>query len=361
MRVLFVPNTIGFGHIARAKATIDELSKEGVECGILTNKEGEQFSRANKIDAKVDPSFYGMSYSFAGGNRNRLDIMGTLGRLAIDSPKYVADYCRIIGKACGKDGYDLVINDFTPHLTRIPGANVINVMHYAVPTNFDDVRRIFSDPQSLFYEGLILPSIKMTAAFTNRFRMDLRRSRIDYSEYYPPIVSKVERTRMEIRKELDVTGMEKLIVDGRSNPPLNTYGRLSEMHPDLKFFVRAQNTGCAGIKSKGELVPNMVDYISAADLFVTKPGFSMMSEAVVAGTPMLFERPEFHFEGLTNMRMAEAAGYGKPIDCLEDDVIAAVDRLRHGGLPNGLPYLTRMIREVSETKPLLRRLMSAVR
>jgi hypothetical protein len=182
--------------------------------------------------------------------------------------------------------------------------------------------------------------------------MDLRRSRIDYEHVFPPIVSRTRKTPTQIRDELKLSAKDKLVVDGRRNPPLGLYDALGKEY-GLHFLIRSSHQTGEQIKSMN-FIPNMVDYIAAADLFVTSSGFSSLSEGAVSGTLMLIDPPEFHFEGLKNLAIAEREGYGRRIHCLSEDIIREVDdRRRPAPLENGLPYAIEILGGLYSQTPLL--------
>jgi len=315
------------------------------------------FLRNNGVQIDVDSSFHGISYCFRkSGNEKSLDPIMTLGRLLIDTPHYFRDYFKVIRRVM-EQGYDVIVNDVNLQITRIPVVNVMNVLHYTLPQTKDDVRRILGGFQSLFYEGLIEPAINASSILTDRFCMDLRRSRIDYVHTFPPIVSRVSKSEAQVRGEMGARANEKLIVDGRKNPPIRLYERLGREYVGLKFLVRSSDRVGEHVKSMS-FIPNMVDYVAAADLFVTSSGFSSLSEGAVMGTPMLIDPPEFHFEGLKNLAIAEREGYGNRIGALSEDILREVDRgKRVRVLENGLPYIMEMLRRLSYQTPLLQNLI----
>jgi hypothetical protein len=351
-----VPTTQGYGHIARAKAIISELESRGIAYGVLTDKKGESFLINNDVHVHAETTLYGISYCFKNdGSEKSLDPLMTFGKLLIDTPQYFLDYVRVI-KQILRHGYDVVVNDVNLQITRIPAVNVVNILHYTLPQGLGDVKRVFGGLQSLFYEGLIEPVINASSVLTDRFSMDLRTSHIDYDHTFPPIVSKTTKSRDQVRNELGVGTNERLIVDGRKNPPLELYKWLANEYR-LNFLVRSCEESCEHLKTKS-FIPNMVDYIAAADLFVTSPGFSSLSEGVVYGTPMLIDTPQFHFEGLKNLAIAQEEGYGRPIRSLSEDIVRDVDEThRIHRLENGLPYMIDILERLGRQTPLLHALI----
>ena len=323
----------------------------------MTNAKGEAFLRNNNVNVKIDPSFHGISYCFKKtGNEKNLDPLMTMGRLVIDTPKYFLDIWKVVRNVL-EDGYDIIVNDASLQTTRIPAVNLMNILHYTLPQNMNDLKRACGGLQPLFYEGLIEPVINASSILTHRFCMDLRRSHIDYEHTYPPIVSRTKKNRSQVRSELNLRAKDKLIVDGRSNPPIALYETLANEYAGLNFLVRSSRTNSEHVKSMS-FIPNMVDYVAAADLFITSAGFSSLSEGAVSGIRMLIDHPGLHFEGLKNLVIAEGEGYGKRISCLVDDILCEINERRPVRiLENGLPYAIEMLNRLSQQKPLLQALI----
>lgn len=351
-----MPTTEGYGHIARAKAIIGELEKRGIAYGVLTDRKGEAFLKSNELRVEVDSTFHGISYCFKkSGNEKSLDPLMTVGKLLIDTPLYFRDYFKVLRHVLN-DGYDVIVNDANLQITRIPIVNVLNILHYTLPQTSGDARRVFGGLQSLFYEGFIEPVINASSILTDRFCMDLRRARIDHEHIFPPIVSRTTKAAAHIRNELGLTAKDKLILDGRRNPPVGLYRRLGRDYR-LNFLVRSAEQPDEHVRTMN-FVPNMVDYVTAADLFITSAGFSSLSEGAVSGTRMLIDPPEFHFEGLKNLVIAEREGYGRRVDCLPEDILREIeDRRRRAPLENGLPYVIEMLQRLSYDRPLLQALV----
>ena len=280
----------------------------------------------------------------------------TVGKLLFDTPLYFRDYLKVLRHAL-QNGYDVVVNDVNLQITRVPVVNVVNVMHYNLPQTKEDMRRLFGGLQSFFYEGFLEPVINASSILTDRFSMDLRKFRIDYKHVFPPIVSRTSKTSAEVRHELGLAAKDVLIVDGRKNPPLGLYKRMVREYVGLNFLVR-------GIEQTGEhvkvmkFIPNMIDYVAAADLFVTSSGFSSLSEGAISGTRMLIDPPEFHFEGLKNLAIAEGEGYGRRISCLREDILREIDiRTSKPRLENGLPHVMDMLGRLAGRPPMLQALI----
>ncbi|MBN1165849.1 MAG: hypothetical protein JXA44_01815 [Methanospirillaceae archaeon] len=181
MKVLLIPTTEGFGHVSRTLAIIRALEKSGAECHILTDMERAGFLLQNGISqTKIDTSFYGISYVYRRRNGNcNLNMLCTVGKVIAASPFYLKDICSVLYKVLRKERYDLIINDLTLHLSRIPGARVLNIGHYTLFRSLSDIRRMVSDMHCLWYEGIIEPVINLPVTGSHRFWMDLRSGLID--------------------------------------------------------------------------------------------------------------------------------------------------------------------------------------
>lgn len=345
MKVLLVPTTEGYGHVSRAKAIIDGLKQSHLDYCVLTDKKRALFLMANGVDpSKIDDSFYGIRYIYTGHGKN-LNIPLTMKNLAIDMPKYFSDYRKVIKKTTGPEKFDLVINDVTLPFCRLPTASVITPFHSNAPKSKKDHRRISKHMKSALSEYVVEPVVNLATCIADKFNMDFRPHYIDYEHIYPPVVSEIRRSTTEIKRELGIKTNDKLILDGRNEPPLGLYEDFSREHDDVYFLVRSRSSGSENIRTK-EFIAGMIDYINASDLFITDTGFTSVSEGIITKTPMLLADPGTHLEGFKNYSCAIDEYFGKAIENLEEDLVSGINGQVPGNkvnIPGGLPYLMKKI------------------
>ncbi len=342
MKVLLLPATEGYGHVSRTLAICRALDRRGIGYGILTDARRAEFLVANGVaPSAIDASFNGISYTYSrrDGNYN-LNLPLTIGKFVCYAPLYLYDYLRVIVRHIRKKRYSVLVNDFCPYMARMPGVRVLNIGHYTHPRSRHDLVRLLTHSFSLCYEGLLEPFINIPTFLSDRFAMEIRRSIIDGRRIHPPVVAELTRSPARIRRDLELARGDRLVVDGRGDVPVRTYEDLGREYPDVHFLVRSANPGSGNVHT-ARFIPAMVNFVAAADIFVTNPGFASISEGAVYGTPMLFNHPGNHFEQFKNLRCAEAEGYGRRIRDLEQDLLSALSERRegHGSLPNGLPAL----------------------
>lgn len=345
MKVLLVPTTEGYGHVSRANAIIGGLEKNHVDYCILTDKKRASFLVANGVDpSKIDDSFYGIRYIYTGYGKN-LNVPLTFGNLIVDTPKYFCDYRKVVRKTAGQGKFDLVINDVTLPFCRLSTSRVITPFHSNAPKSKKDHRRILRHMRSVISEYAIEPMVNIATCVADKFNMDFRPHYIDYERVYPPVVSETRRSAVAIKRELGLNANDKLILDGRSGPPIDLYEKIAREHDDVYFLVRSRVPSRGNILTK-EFISGMIDYINASDLFITDTGFTSVSEGAITKTPMLFADPGTHLEGFKNYSCALDEGFGKAIENLEDDLILGINGQVPGNkanIPNGLPYLMKKI------------------
>lgn len=345
MKVLLVPTTEGYGHVSRAKAIIDGLEQSHVDYCVLTDKKRAGFLISNGVDpSKIDDSFYGIRYIYTGYGKN-LNVPHTMANLVIDIPKYLSDYRKVIKKTTGPEKFDLVINDVTLPFCRLPTARVITPFHSNGPKCKKDHRRISKHMKSALSEYVVEPAVNLATCIADKFNMDFRPHYIDYKHIYPPVVSEIRRSAAEIKRELGIKSNDKLILDGRNNPPVYLYEDFSREHDDVYFLVRSRSSGSENIRTK-EFIAGMIDYINASDLFITDTGFTSVSEGIITKTPMLLADPGTHLEGFKNYSCAIDEYFGKAIENLEDDLICGINGQvprNKANIPGGLPYLMKKI------------------
>lgn len=345
MKVLLVPTTEGYGHVSRANAIICGLEKNGIDYSVLTDKKRGDFLKANGVDqARIDSSFYGIRYVYTGQGKN-LNIPRTLSNLAIDTPRYIADYRKLMSMITGPEKYDLVINDLTLQFNRLPRLKVITPCHYNAPRSKKDHRRISKNLKSVLSEYIVEPAVNLMTSIADKFNMDFRPHYIDNERIYPPVVSEIRRSSTEIRNILGIGANDRLILDGRSDPPISLYKKVAREYDDVYFLVRSRPIQSEKIRTM-EFISGMIDYINASDLFITDTGFTALSEGVITKTPMLLADPGTHLEGYKNYSCALDEGFGKAIECLEKDLILGISGQvprNEANMASGLPYLMKKI------------------
>jgi|GEM_PF-6626151 len=348
MKVLLVPTTEGYGHVSRANAIIGGLEKDHIDYCVLTDVKRANFLIANGVNpSKIDASFYGIRYIYTGHGKN-LNVPRTLGRLVLDMPKYYYDYRAVIRKTTGPEKFGLVINDVTLPFCRLPTSRVITPFHSNAPRSLKDHKRITRHMKSIFSEYLVEPMVNLSTSFADKFNMDFRPHYIDYKRVFPPVVSEIKRPAADIKKELGIGANDKLILDARNDPPVDLYERFAREYDDVYFLVRSRSPSRGNVRTK-EFIAGMVDYINAADLFITDTGFTALSEAILTKTPMLLADPGTHLEGFKNYSCALDEGFGKAIESLEEDLIRGVNGQIPGNkvdIPGGLPYMMEKIMNI---------------
>ena len=126
----------------------------------------------------------------------------------------------------------------------------------------------------------------------------------------------------------------------RSGPSLNHYTIAKLNAGDRVNIVGESGDWVEILPPPGTFSLISADYVDSADLFITEPGFSSLSEGAVCKTPMLIGVPSNHFEGRKNLRVAEREGYGRRISDLEKDIIEGLDCADRGPeIGNGLDYI----------------------
>jgi hypothetical protein len=190
--------------------------------------------------------------------------------------------------------------------------------------------------------------------FAGKFRMDFRPHHIDYNRVFPPVISNVTRTEALIRNELGIKANDRLIIDGRGKAPIGLYEEFAREYDDVYFLVRSGEPAGEHVMTKA-FIAGMVNYINAADLFVTDTGFTAVSEGAITKTPMLFADPGSHLEGHKNFSCAIDEGFGRAIGNLRDDLLQGIDGRVPGNtkdIPNGLPFLMEKILSSKREMPV---------
>ena len=170
-------------------------------------------------------------------------------------------------------------------------------------------------------------------------------SAFPHRQRIPLVARRPNLDRDEGRRRLKVNGSVVLISFGGLGLPGFDAGVLARM-PALTFLVsdasarlpaNARIAGTAEMEAAGL---EYVDMVGAADVVVTKPGYGIVSDAIAAGTRMIFtDRGDFPEYPILVREMAEwlACEYVTNAQVLGGDFAAAIDRVLARPMPQPPP------------------------
>jgi hypothetical protein len=116
-------------------------------------------------------------------------------------------------------------------------------------------------------------------------------------EDIPLVARKSKREKKEIRKALSLPEDKRIVLVGFSRVALSkkAFGKINKLSSRYLFLIRSPlqwNSPCFR-KIEGSAA-SFVDLVAAADLVMTKPGYGIVADCLVHGTPMIYsDRGEF--------------------------------------------------------------------
>ncbi len=353
-KVVLCPTTEGYGHAQRICAIASRLKMSNIDFLVFSDEERIKF--LSQPDLKCNNKLHGIKYVYS--NNGDLNVFPTVLRLIFGSLYFPIDFLRILIMSLK---YRVLINDYNPHLTCIPGMRTINITHY-LPFKYG-----WREFRMNFYSYLVERPIvwgervRSFLGLSENFAMDIRPEVVDCEKVYPPIVRDVTKTKSKVREELGLGKNEPLVlVMGRpyqksclrKNYDFHIYKKIALEHPDIHFHVVAPSGICRELEQENlkfnGFLPDIQNYINASSLVITRGGFGTISEAIMYGVPLLLFSAKEHMEKRKNALMVQKYGYGKIAENLEKDVLNLLDeppykRNELQKMGNGLDYFLNIL------------------
>lgn len=353
-KVVLCPTTEGYGHVQRISAIASRLKMNNIEHLVFSDEERIKFLSPPSL--RCNNKLHGIKYVYR--NNGDLNVFPTVLRLILGSLYFPIDFLRALIMGLK---YRVLVNDYNPHLTCIPGMRTINITHY-IPFKYG-WREFRMNFYSYLVERPIVWGEQVRSFFglSENFAMDIRPEFVDCEKVYPPIVRDVTKTKSMVRDELGLGKNELLVlVMGRpyqnnflrENIDFHIYKKIALEHPDIHFYVVTQpgisrELEQENLKFNGFL-PDIQNYINASNLVIARSGFGTISEAIMYGVPLLLFCAKGHMEKRKNALMVQKYGYGKIVENLEKDVLNLLDECMYRRnelqkMGNGLDYFLKIL------------------
>ncbi len=342
----------------RASAIASRLVRmNNKECLVFSDK--KKVRRLSDLNLMYNSGLHGVNYVYR--KNGDLNTIQTVLRLLYDGLNFPLDFLKTL--IMGME-YDVLVNDYNPHLSYVPGMRTINISHY-LPYKYK-----WHDLRMRFYTNIIETPIvfaERTRSFlkiSESFIMDFRPELVDCEKVFPPIVKDVTRSKSEIRRELGLSKRDRLIIVlGRPyedkkkdrNNDFRIYRRLAFEHPYIFFLVvlPVQDSREIGDEASRNLkfagyIPDIHNYINASNLIIARSGFGTISETIIYGVPMITFQAKSHMEKRKNATLVQDYGYGKIAENLEKDIVNMIEESDHSSnemlkLGNGLDYFMEIL------------------
>lgn len=299
MRILYGIAAEGMGHATRAKPILDELVKNN-DVHILTG------SRAFKYLSKSFRAVHRVFNFHIIYRKNSVSILGIVFYNVMRLPLIVLSFMKTIFLALTLRP-QLIISDFDSHTAyagMILGIPVVSIDNQHILT-----RTIVNYPRCFSWEAaktrlvttMMVPYAKLFIVTTFFFpQRVLRKTRL-----VPPIV------RQELLKQKITEGKHVLVYQtSKTNKKL--FQELRKL-PE-QFIVYGQNRKSIGnLTFKPFSEEEMYRDLASCKAVITNGGFSLMSEALTLGKPVLSEPVKKQFEQILNGLCLEKEGFGKTV------------------------------------------------
>lgn len=297
MKVLFAICPVGYGHTSRELAVMEELDKLNIDYEVMVPESHVDFLIANNIRPdRINTNYHGTEFLYTKTkNGTNLDYVKTIKKIILDTPQRIMDIKKIFERLMMNNEFDLLINDYLPHLIMASMFKSITVSNNTPINNIAEWVNQKKTLPSVLYENVIIPYLRVYNYLTDTFYMDLRPDYINYETVFPPMVRGINKSKNEIRSTICVRNNEILVLDGRNVPPTEQYKKIANEYNDIKFIVRDKGSTHPNIISI-PFMERMINYINASDVFITATGFTSVSETAITRTPMIFQPPERHIE-----------------------------------------------------------------
>lgn len=366
MRILYGVVGEGMGHATRSAVVLEHLLRCGHEIKVVVSGRAHEFLRerfAGRAKLTVE-EIEGLTLRYFD---NRLDRKGSLYWNLRNAPKKINKAVEVYRKVA-EDGFraDVVVSDFESWAALYglgKGLPVVSV------DNIQMVNRCKHDKAIKKAKGLDFRLARMSVKMkvpkayhyliTTFFFPPLRKK---YTTLVPPIL------RDEVIEARRVPG-KHFVVYQRAMETEALVTLLRKLPHDFRVYG-ADSTGKDGnVTSKPFSTTGFLDDLRTARGVVSGGGFSLMSEAVTLGVPMLSVPIEHQFEQELNARYLQHLGYGRAagkitIEALED-FIAHTDECAHAlagyeRKDNGELFdaLERLLDSIGKGKPRPKRLES---
>ncbi|MEM3650361.1 MAG: hypothetical protein QW831_06540 [Candidatus Jordarchaeaceae archaeon] len=241
-KVVLCPTTEGYGHVQRISAIASRLKMNNIEHLVFSDEERIKFLSPPSL--RCNNKLHGIKYVYR--NNGDLNVFPTVLRLILGSLYFPIDFLRALIMGLK---YRVLVNDYNPHLTCIPGMRTINITHY-IPFKYG-WREFRMNFYSYLVERPIVWGEQVRSFFglSENFAMDIRPEYVDCEKVYPPIVRDVTKTKSMVRDELGLGKNEPLVlVMGRpyqnnflrGNIDFHIYKKIALEHPDIHFYVVTQ-------------------------------------------------------------------------------------------------------------------------
>jgi uncharacterized protein (TIGR00661 family) len=331
MKIFYAFSGHGHGHGVRSSVVIKFLRKLGHEVKAATYGQGLQFARQSKLSDVVEIEGFRQYY-----NKKGLSVGSTLLKFFSCSPKVIFSNLTKFRQIMEFFQPDLIISDFEPFsaywakwkdipLIEINNQSIINLAKLKIPA------RYYVDylGSAALVVALFTPPAQ--ANFILSFSPELTPIKKRYRKntfLVPPILREeiftLSRESTSLQRDPSREAGSAFMLVYQTSPVYQKklIQTLSQF-PEIKFYI--YNLNFKTSLSKNLIVKNFSEREFLNDLIncqavIANGGFTLMSEAIYLGKPMLSWPIKNDFEQILNAILLEKSGYGKFVSTMNTQI-----------------------------------------
>lgn len=319
MRILYGVVGEGMGHATRSRVVIEHLARAGHEIHIVVSGRAHRFLREKLApfpNVSVD-EIHGLSLSYFG---NELDRTGSVFMNLKSAPKGIKKNVEVYRRVA-ESGFqpEAVVSDFESWAA-------LYALNHRVPVisidNMQIINRCRHDPRIVEARGFDFELVRMAVKIkvpkayhyliTSFFFPEVRKK---YTTLVPPIL------RPEVAELTWAPGDHVLVYQTQTTNV--------DLVPSLKrlpYRFKVYGLGREGVEGNVTLCSfseqRFLDDLRTARGVIAGGGFTLLSEAVSIGIPVLSVPVRAQYEQELNARYIEALGYGAWAKQLDVEVVS---------------------------------------
>ncbi len=295
--LIYTSSNIGFGHVTRDIAICSILKKWNIEPLFITARPLNKFINS-----------YGFKFMEYSGEPSPITFRGKIVAISLWYIRYWLRYRKSF------KWFKKIYDNLTPKLVisdedfialgvaqrlKIPTILITDQLEVAFAKT--KVAKFFERRVQEWMQNRIMSALKVIVPSYKSNNENFGENIV----YTGPIVRSIMRSKDDIRRELNVSDYEKLIIitGGGSNLGrhiiLKIIKEVSLLKGDYKFFVVSKLNSNVKLDNRfivKDFVRDLHEYIASADLVITLAGKSTIDEALVYGTPIIAIPIKNHFE-----------------------------------------------------------------
>lgn len=314
LRIVYGVTGEGMGHATRSRVIIEHLLNRGHEVRVVVSGRAHAFltERLQQYESLSIHEIHGLTLTYVD---NRVDRVQSLLRNVKMAPKSVKTNVKVYRRVAE--------SNFAPHAVFSDfesWAALYATNHFLPVISIDNMQVI----NRCHHDRSVLGSAKFDRRLAKLAVMAKIPGAFHYlvtSFFFPPVVKK--RTTLVppvLRPEILAAKREPgehILVYQTSDTNHDLVERLRKLPFEFRFYGMRRSERLGNVTLCEFSEQGFVDDLRTARAVISGGGFTLMSEAVSLGVPMLSIPVEHQFEQVLNARYLEQLGYGQATERLD--------------------------------------------